>query len=442
MRKAAIGLGVVLLLVLAAAAWLLADLNRFRPDVEALVVEQTGLGIEIGGDLGWRLLPAPAVTAALVRADDGQWQVEEWRYNPILDSHSVQGLEFNTESAQGRCNVDFTPRHSTSNPPLTDEPGIIPAQALRQVNGSGRCQEVRLRFDDQTLEDVTAEFDLADGIANLDLQAPGVLGGTAAAQIELDASAEPFDWTVRFNADGVQTENLRPWLGEDVQWDAEVAYAGEWRMQGNSELELASSLVGESRLNGGPGLIGAPFLDQIKKAASPFARRSRKTARTAGTTARGTAGGASGAANAGPGQVQYQSLAGTWSIEGAAHRLSITLDNLVLEADGEYRYAEDHLDLSATVSIEEGADDDAFEVHPLLAGIPIPLRCAGGGADLGCELDGRAVRQLLAEAAKDGSEMQRRLDAIIEEKLPPKQRQAARAVLRLLGGSIEEEPPQ
>ena len=35
--------------------------------------------------------------------------------------------------------------------------------------------------------------------------------------------------------------------------------------------------------------------------------------------------------------------------------------------------------------------------------------------------------------------MQRKVDAIIEEKVPPKQRQAARAVLRLLGGSIKEE---
>ena len=420
MRKAALGIGIILLLVLAAGAWLLADLNRFRSQVEALIAEQAELDIEIGGDLGWRLLPAPAVTAALVRADDGRWQVSEWRYHLIVDSHSVHGLQFKTEEAQGRCDLEFTPRHSTSASPQADVPGIVPVQALRQVNGSGRCQGVRLRFGNQDFEDLTAEFDVADGIANLDLQAPCVFGGTAAARIEVNASADPLDWTVRFNADHLQTQDLQPWLGEAVQWDAEVAYAGEWRAQGNSALELASSIVGESRLNGGLGRIGAPFLDQIKKAASPFARGAGKKA---------------------PGPVTYQGLTGTWSIEGAAQRLNVTLDNLVLEADGEFRFAEDRLGITAKVAIEEGADDAAFEANPLLTGIPIPLRCAGTLAEPGCELDNEAVRQLLAEAAKDGTEMQRKVDAIIEERLPPKQRRAARAVLRLLGGSIKEEQP-
>ena len=420
MRQAALGTGIILLLVLAAGAWLLADLNRFRPQVEALLAEQAGLDIEIRGGLGWRLLPAPAVTAALVRADDGRWQADEWRYNPILDHHSVQGWQFNTEDAEGRCDLQFTPRHGASAPHQADVPGIVPVQALRQVNGGGRCQGVGLRFANESLEDLTAEFDVADGIANIDLQAPRVFGGAAAARIEVDASADPLDWSLSFKADGLQTQDLQPWLGEAVQWDAEAAYAGEWRAQGNSASELASSIVGESRLNGGPGRIGAPFLDQIKKAASPFAR---------------------GAGRAAPGQVRYQSLAAIWSIEGAAQRLDIELDNLVLEAKGEYRFAEDRLDIKAKVAIEEGADDAAFEANPLLTGIPIPLRCAGTLAEPGCELDSGAVRQLLAEAVKDGSRMQRKVDAIIEERLPPKQRQAARAVLRLLSGSISEEPP-
>ncbi|MYH15390.1 MAG: AsmA family protein [Gammaproteobacteria bacterium] len=420
MRKAALGIGIILLLVLAAGAWLLADLNRFRPQVEALIAEQAGLDIEIGGDLGWRLLPAPAVTAALVRADDGRWQVDEWRYNPILDRHSMQGLQFKTQGAEGRCDLELTPRHNTSASPQADVAGIVPVQALRQVNGGGRCQGVGLHFANQDFEDLAAEFDVADGIASLNLRAPSVFGGTAAARLEVDASADPLEWTVRFNADRLQTQNLQPWLGEAVQWDAEIDYAGEWRTQGNSAPELASSIVGESRLTGGPGRIGAPFLDQVKKAASPFAR---------------------GAGKAAPGPVQYQNLAGTWSIDGAAQRLSIALDNLVLKAEGEYQFAEDRLDITAKVAIEEGADDAAFEANPLLTGIPIPLRCAGTLAEPGCELDNDAVRQLLAEATKDGSEMQRKVDAIIEERLPPKQRQAARAVLRLLGGSIKEEQP-
>ena len=418
MRKAALGIGIIALLALAASAWLLTDLNRFRPQVEALIAEQAGLDIEIRGDLGWRLLPLPAVTAQRIQTADGEWRVGEWRYSPIPERHAVRGLQFQAQGARGRCDIEFTPRHSTSDAPQADSPGLLPVQAIRQANASGRCGEVHLRFGDQRFEDLTAEFEVVDGAARLDLQAPGVYGGSASARIEADAAAEPVEWNVRFNADRLRAQDLKPWLTEAVVWEAELAYQGEFQMQGNSVAELAASLVGESRLSGGPGRVGAPFLDQIKKAASPFAR---------------------GAGKAAPGPVRYQSLAGTWSIEGAAQRLDVSLDNLVLKAKGEYQLAEDRLDMTAKVAIEEGAEDAAFEANPLLTGVGIPLRCAGTLAEPACALDDDAVRQLLAEATKDGSEMQRKVDAIIEEKLPPKQRQAARAVLRLLGGSIRED---
>ena len=418
MRKAALGIGIIALLALAAGTWLLTDLNRFRPQVEALIAEQAGLDIEIRGDLGWRLLPLPAVTAQRIQTADGEWRVDEWRYSPIPERHALRGFQFQAQGARGRCDIEFAPRHSTSAAPQANSPGLLPVEAIRQVNGSGRCGEVHLRIDEQRFEDLTAEFEVADGTARLHLQAPGVYGGSASARIEADAGAEPVDWNVRFNADGLRAQDLKPWLAEAVAWEAELAYEGEFRLQGNRIEELASSIAGESRLNGGPGRIEAPFLNQIKKATSPFAR---------------------GAGKAAPGPVRYQSLAGTWSIEGAAQRLDLALDNLVLRAKGEYHVADDRLDISAKVAVEEGADDAAFEVNPLLTGVGIPLRCAGTLAEPGCKLDDGAVRQLLAEAAKDGSEMQRKVDAIIEEKLPPKQRQAARAVLRLLGGSIRED---
>lgn len=418
MRKIALGIGIIALLALAAGAWLLTDLNRFRPQVEALIAEQAGLDIEILGDLGWRLLPVPAVTAQRIQTADGEWRVDEWRYSPIPERHTLRGFQFQAQGARGRCDIEFTPRQSTSAAPQASSPRLLPVQAIRQVNGSGRCSEVHLHIDEQRFENLTAEFEVVDDTARLDLQAPSVYGGSGSARIEADAGAEPVDWKVRFNADGLRAQDLKPWLTEAVVWEAELAYEGEFQMQGNSVPELAASIVGESRLDGGPGRLGAPFLDQVKKAASPFAR---------------------GAGKAAPGPVRYQSLAGTWSIEGAAQRLDVSLDNLVLKAKGEYQLAEDRLDMSAKVAVEEGAEDAAFEVNPLLTGVGIPLRCAGTLAEPACALDDDAVRRLLAEAAKDGSEMQRKVDAIIEEKLPPKQRQAARAVLRLLGGSIRED---
>ena len=421
MRKAAATFGIILLLALGAVAWLMSELNRFRPQVEALIAEQAGLHVEIGGELGWRLLPAPAVTAALVRAADGSWRADEWQYNPIADHHAVRSLHFDAQEVEGICDIEFNLGEGVSAAHWSDAQGIFPVDALQHVKAVGNCRDLRIAFAEPPFDHLDAAFDVGSGMAVLGLETLAAPGGTARARIQVDATVQPLAWTIRFDADSLHTESLQPWLGEDVLWDAEVSYAGEWQAYGKSLDALASSIVGESRLIGGPGRIGAPFIDQIKKAASPFAQ---------------------GAGKAAPGPVQYQSLAGTWSMEGANQRLTVALDNLALEAEGEYRFAEDGLDVTAKVAVEEGTDDSAFESNPLLTGVRIPLRCAGTLAEPGCKLDGEAVRRLLAEAAEEGSEMQRRVDAIIEESLPPDQRQAARAVLRLLGGSIREGLPE
>ncbi len=69
MRKLLIGVGLVvgLLIGLAFAAPLLVDLNDRKPQITALIEEATGHRVILGGDIRFRLLPAPSVSVRDVR---------------------------------------------------------------------------------------------------------------------------------------------------------------------------------------------------------------------------------------------------------------------------------------------------------------------------------------------------------------------------------------
>ncbi|MFA5119825.1 AsmA family protein [Zavarzinia sp.] len=69
MRKLLIGVGLVvgLLIGLAFAAPLLVDLNDRKPQIAALIEEATGHRVVLGGDIRFRLLPAPSISVRAVR---------------------------------------------------------------------------------------------------------------------------------------------------------------------------------------------------------------------------------------------------------------------------------------------------------------------------------------------------------------------------------------
>ncbi|TDJ40618.1 MAG: AsmA family protein [Gammaproteobacteria bacterium] len=69
MRRFFLGLLVALVLVSGLLAWALSNPNRFKPELIALIEDQTGLKIRISGELAWRLWPPVQLLAADVSAD-------------------------------------------------------------------------------------------------------------------------------------------------------------------------------------------------------------------------------------------------------------------------------------------------------------------------------------------------------------------------------------
>ena len=66
MRKILLALAALLVLTLVGAGWWLQDANRLKPSLEALLTEQAGAKVVIGGDLSWQLLPPVSLSAESV----------------------------------------------------------------------------------------------------------------------------------------------------------------------------------------------------------------------------------------------------------------------------------------------------------------------------------------------------------------------------------------
>jgi len=85
MRKILVGLLIVLLGAVGVVYWLLSDANRFRGEIASLIKENTGLTVDIAGDLSWRPWPPVQLVAADVTAD---WT--EAPAAPLLHADTVQ----------------------------------------------------------------------------------------------------------------------------------------------------------------------------------------------------------------------------------------------------------------------------------------------------------------------------------------------------------------
>jgi AsmA protein len=138
MRRLLIGVLVVVVLVSGLLAWALSNPNRFKPELIALIEDQTGLKIRISGELAWRLWPPVQLLAAGVSADwddpdqDPLLQVAELRLDadllPLLsaspklkvDGISIDGLQ--AKLVQTGEVANWTPPGYPSVPPPVPVP--------------------------------------------------------------------------------------------------------------------------------------------------------------------------------------------------------------------------------------------------------------------------------------------------------------------------------
>ena len=139
---------------------------------------------------------------------------------------------------------------------------------------------------------------------------------------------------------------------------------------------------------------------------------------------------------------EYQRFVGDWRIDRQHHLLDLALDNLSVEAEGDYLPESEEIDLLAQLTFSNDPQFPVFDVNPLLFDLPIPVRCQGQLADPNCAIDQAAAQRIVASALQSGDAtgLRSKLERKIEEEVPEEYQDAARSLLDIFSRSAPSAP--
>jgi len=487
----------------AAAAYVLQDPNRFKPRLEALIAEQSGVPLKIGGDLSWRLWPPLALAVADLRADHQgrQWNVGRVTLDldPIKvfqspEQWQIQSLTLAdvTMREQGRL-LALAEAHLAELTP--NRPA--PFSAVLRYAPVESADPVPLRLNGMltvdpaggSMELADTRFETTDAAGSCDARATQV---TAAAPVPAADPADVipleallrYDWQGDCRVDWVDIDGAR---FEDVAVTARNS-AGRATAEltaprffgGTARTEVSVDATSTPlRWIMSPDLEGVDsqallaWLDQDLHWAASLAYGG--TLKLQGNTPETLAVSLTGQTrfDGGQGEIDismvrsqllqlaemlnqgerirawpetwhYQRFVGDWRIDGEQHQVDAALDNLSLTGTGRYRFPADELNMLFHLTFGQDPALPVFDVDPLLYDLPIPVRCRGSLAEPTCRLDADAAQGIVARALSGGgnSELRRKLEQRIDEQVPEEYRDAARSLLEALGDSLNPPPRQ
>lgn len=494
LRILLIGLVVVVVVLGAAAAFLLQDPNRFKPRLEALIAEQTGVPVTIGGDLGWRLWPPVSLSAADVRAEpEGQrWQLgrltlrldaiaalrdpEQWRVESLTVRDAVLEQEGSVLTVSEARLSELTPNRPA---PLAAELSYA-AEGGEPVPVSVRGA-VTLNPDTLgvTLADAHVITPAAEGVCDVEaLPVADPVPGPEPREDDLIPVAlfRAWSWSGECLLDRVQVDDRR-FANVHVELDNA---AGESKVLVRAPEFFGGEAVADIAVDAASTPVRwtvTPTLTEVDSQALMAWLDQRLdwvaslayggTLRFEGNTTEALVASMSGATafDGGQGRIDistirnqalalatmlnegervqrwpemwdYQRLVGEWRIDGRRHELEAALDNLGLSAEGVYDPLSDELDMLLTLVFTDDPALPVFELNPLLYDLPIPVRCRGTLAEPSCRVDQQVAQRIVAEALSgENSALRGTLERKIEEDVPEEYRDAARSLLDVLSGS-------
>lgn len=493
-RNLLIAVALVAIALGATAAWLLENPNRFKPRIEALVEEQSGVPLTIGGNLDWQLWPPISITADDLSTEyEGQaWQIgrltldldavaairdpEQWR----VQSATVENATLRQEGSV--MNVS----HARLDDLVPGRPAPMTADLTYTAEG-GEPIPVSVRGN-VSVDPATAGLSLHE----TRLTTPHAEGTcTAEARpVENPASAPPpteadvipveivraFSWTGECMLDWVQIEdrrfeNVAVDLSNDAGNSAVVATAPRFfggRAVADLTIDARSTPVlwtltpsltdvnsGElmdwlgQRLDWAASLAyGGTLTFEGNTTEALLASMSGETSFDGGSgridiaTIRSQLLRLADMINEGerirgwPEMWDYERFVGNWRIDRQHHQLDAALDNLSLTAEGDYDPAANDMDMLLTLVFGDDPSLPVFDLDPLLYDLPIPVRCRGPLEEPQCRVDPQVASRIVAEAlGGEDTELRSKLEQKIDEEVPEEYRDAARSLLDALGGS-------
>lgn len=484
-----LGVGVAVLL------WALQDANRFKPELEALVQETTGLPVKFNGDLNWQVWP-PVVLAGedIAFADeDTDYQVGSVGVRAdVMALLRGGGLVVQELRAE---NVVLTDKRfgdvTRLNAVQVDnfEPGKPSALSVRGELISPDGEQAQVSLDGQltfypdedrlTLANADFDYDTYSGtcdakVSNLSREPTLSYKAGKDDLLPLD-SFRAYDWVAdcklpKVEADGlsltdvaIHSENTNArnkntitvpaMLGGKLEADVAIdtrQRTPKWNIKTSAD-ELQAQEVANLL---SPSLSWvAPLLAN----GSYNMRGNTPDALLASMQGAMEFNGSNGVIDitkiksmvlglaqlAGEGervqnwqdQLAYEQFDGDWKVNGNTHDLTFTLDNLLVTAVGDFDPTSGDLDMRGALQVNEHATLNALDINPELYGLAIPIRCRGTATDPACGLDRENAQKALTQLAanKARGKIGEELDKALEDKVPEEYRDTAREALKGLG---------
>ena len=502
MRKLLMFLGFLVLLVVVAGAgvlWALQDANRFKPELEALIADNTGLEVELKGDLEWKLWPpvmlagesiafsdeetAYEIGQVGVRADlmsllrGGDLVVQEFSaqnvsltdkrlgdvtrldrvsvehfapgqpsplqlvgalvsadgeavplavqgnltYFPEQDRLTLGAADIEYDGIAMRCDVDVS---QLSREPaiayVAQKDDLLPLDSFRAYDWTADCQVPEIDADYTgavALQNVSIHSENKNSRSSTQVKVPEFFGGSMTADVAIDTRRTSPSWNIQSDADALQAQQVAAVVAPNLSWVAPLLANGNFDMTGNTTDDLLQSVQGSMRIDAQSGVID---ISKIKEVVLGIAELAGEGERVRSWQE----------------QLNYETLAGDWKVQGNTHDLDFELDNLSLRADGDYDPTTDALNMQGSLQINEHPTLNALDINPELYGLKIPVRCTGTAIAPQCGLDAAAAQRSLAAlaASKARGRVSEELDDVIADKVPEEYRETAREALKSFGG--------
>ena len=481
----------LLVVVAGFVVWFVQDANRFKLALMAQVARETGIHVEVRGDLAWRFMPRLWLAAEGLHAvhDGRTWSLDRLLVRPDITSliRNPGGLD------QWRI------REAVVQDLAIDDPrGLIQAPRIRIRNiglGDPAYLEAGVLYTPETLEpiEVTVAGTLTVetgrfSVRGLRFRMPSTAGSCDLQAMPNDKLWPPpapvengilplgimraYDWDGRCDLERIDhggetienvlvvldnkegasivTVDAPSFLGGKAQLDAVVGADSSpvtWDVRpvlaGVDSRRLAAWLGGGSLIAARVDYGGTIRMTGNTSTALAASIEAETRFSTGAGEIDGTAFAAPlaelvalwdsrGSATSMPAMFEYESLSGGWTVDGERHRLDLAVDSLSVEAEGDYLVHEDKLDLRGVIAPGESIEQWGLRLAPALAGMSFHFRCDGSAADPRCRLD--VERTLLGAGAAEGSAMAR---GLIDRHIPEEYRAAARSVLDSLEVQVD-----
>lgn len=499
MKKLLIGLGVLVALLAVVAGgllWALKDPNRFKPELQALIKQSTGMDIALDGDLSWQLWPPVVLKGDNIGFEDdetvyrlgsvgvkanlsklitggGTLEIDQLRVDDLRmtdkrfgDVTVVEALRLDDFSpgvasplyVRARLESDDAPASTvviegpltffvdedrlTLNPMAFDYDGI---QGSCDVAASNLTAEPRITAQ-ETKDDLLPldTFRAMDWLANCtvpEYSAEEVTLRNISIRSENKASRSTNKVTIpdalggSVNADvAIDTRNATPsW---NIKTNADELQAQELMNLIAPSLRWAAPLLagGELKMRGN---TPSALVDSMSGAMDFDSKLGQIDISAIKEAVLGIAqlAGQGEKVSAWPDLLGYESLGGQWQVRGTQQDLAFVMDNVSIASKGLLNALTGELDMSSSITINRHPTLDVLPINDDLYGLAVPMRCTGTTEAPDCGLDRAAAQKSLTAlaAGKARGKVDEKLSEAIDEKVPEEYRETAKEALKGLG---------